>query len=61
MLLGLNEGGDVNIAHQSSNPGFSIQEDYKNVQEFEKDWSRYGEIRYLPLKDATSSEKKENR
>jgi hypothetical protein len=49
MLLYQNDDGTVDIAHTSSTPGHSESESFANVQEFENDWGRYGDIQYVPL------------
>jgi hypothetical protein len=51
MLLGLNDDGTVDVAHNSSNPGHSETMSYPSVQAFEDDWSPYGSIQYVPLGD----------
>ncbi|GHU73936.1 hypothetical protein FACS189450_14400 [Spirochaetia bacterium] len=51
MILGLNDDGTVDVAHNSSNPGYSETMSYPNVQAFEDDWTPYGAVQYVPLGD----------
>ena len=54
MLIGVNEDGSVDVAHISSNPGYSEELSYDSVEDFESDWGP--DLEYYPLNDAPTPE-----